>query len=157
MKISLAWLRDYVDTSGFTPRQIGEILSDRGLPIESIEPFGDDTVIDVEITSNRGDCLGHIGIARELAGAWGRPLIMPTVELPESDKEAGQFVDVKIEEPTLCGRYTARIIEGVKVGPSPDWVVRRLEAVGLRSVNNVVVDQLRDDGARAAAACVRLR
>jgi phenylalanyl-tRNA synthetase beta chain len=138
MKISLNWLRDYVDTSGYTPRQIGEVLSDRGLPIESIEQCGDDTVIDVEVTSNRGDCLGHLGMARELASAWGRPLIMPAVELPESDRDAGQFVDVKIDEPTLCGRYTARVIEGVKVGPSPEWVVRRLEAVGLRSVNNVV-------------------
>jgi phenylalanyl-tRNA synthetase beta chain len=138
MKISLNWLRDYVDTSGCTPQQIGEILSDRGLPIESIEAIGEDIVLHVEITSNRGDCLGHIGIARELASAWGRPLTMPTVELAESDKDAGQLVDVKIEEPTLCGRYTARVIQGVKVGPSPDWVVKRLEAVGLRSVNNVV-------------------
>ena len=139
MKISLNWLRDYVDISGYTPEQIGGILSDRGLPIESIETIGEDTVIDVEITSNRGDCLGHIGIARELACAWGRDLVLPTIEnMPELDKDAGQLVDVEIEEPTMCGRYTARIIEGVKVGPSPDWIVKRLEAVGLRSVNNVV-------------------
>jgi phenylalanyl-tRNA synthetase beta chain len=138
MKISLNWLRDYVDIAGYTPQQIGEVLSNRGLPIENIEVIGDDTVIDVEITSNRGDCLGHIGIARELASAWGRTVTMPVVELAESEKEAGQLVDVRIEDPTLCGRYTARVIEGVKVGPSPEWVVKRLEAVGLRSVNNVV-------------------
>jgi phenylalanyl-tRNA synthetase beta chain len=139
MKISLNWLRDYVDTTGYTPEQIGEILSDRGLPIESIQPSGEDTVIDVEITSNRGDCLGHVGIARELACAWGRALTIPTVEnVPQLDKDASQLVDVQIQEPALCGRYTARVIEGVKIGPSPEWIVRRLEAVGLRSVNNVV-------------------
>jgi phenylalanyl-tRNA synthetase beta chain len=139
MKISLNWLRDYIDTSGYTAQQIADTLSDRGLPIESIESSGDDTVIDVEITSNRGDCLGHIGIARELSAAWTRPLILPQIEnLSESERNAGQLVDVKIEEPILCGRYVARVIEGVKIGPSPDWVVKRLEAVGLRSVNNVV-------------------
>jgi len=139
MKISLNWLRDYVDTSGYTAQQIAETLSDRGLPIESVKPFEDDVVIDVEITSNRGDCLGHIGIARELAAALGRPLILPRVEnLSESDRDVSRLVDVKIEEPTLCGRYAARVIEGVKVGSSPGWVCRRLEAVGLRSVNNAV-------------------
>jgi len=138
MKISMKWLRDYIDISGYTAEQIGSTLSDRGLPIESITPFEDDTVIDVEITSNRGDCLSHIGIARELSAAWGRPLTLPQVEYAESDREASQLVDVKIAEPTLCGRYTARVIEGVKIGPSPEWVQKRLEAVGLRSVNNVV-------------------
>ncbi len=138
MKISMKWLRDYIDISGYTAEQIGSTLSDRGLPIESITPFEDDTVIDVEITSNRGDCLCHIGIARELSAAWGRPLTLPQVEYAESDREASQLVDVKIAEPALCGRYTARVIEGVKIGPSPEWVRKRLEAVGLRSVNNVV-------------------
>jgi phenylalanyl-tRNA synthetase beta chain len=137
MKISLNWLKDYIEAE-LAPEQIAGILSDLGFPCEGIEYLDDDIVIDVEVTSNRGDCLGYIGIARELAAATGRELKMPTIELDELEKDVSEFADVRIDEPDLCGRYTARIIEAVKVGPSPDWLVKRLEAVGLRSVNNVV-------------------
>jgi phenylalanyl-tRNA synthetase beta chain len=137
MKISLEWLSDYV-TIDRSAEQIAEILSDLGLPCEGIERHGDDAVIDVEVTSNRGDCLGYIGIARELAAATGCELKVPDAELVESAKEVAEFAAVQIDEPDLCGRYTARIVEGVKVAPSADWLRRRLEAVGLRSVNNVV-------------------
>ncbi len=137
MKISLNWLNDYIET-GLPAEQIAAILSDLGFPCEGIESHGDDTVLDVEVTSNRGDCLSHIGVARELAAATGKELKLPQVELDELDKNASECVQVEIVEPDLCGRYTARVIEGVKVGPSPDWMVKRLEAVGLRSVNNVV-------------------
>jgi phenylalanyl-tRNA synthetase beta chain len=137
MKISLNWLNDYIET-GLEPEKIAGILSDLGFPCEGIEYLDGDTVIDVEVTSNRGDCLGYIGIARELAAATGRKLKMPAVELDELERGVSEFADVQIDEPDLCGRYTARIIESVKVGPSPDWLIKRLEAVGLRSVNNVV-------------------
>ncbi|MHC4888686.1 MAG: phenylalanine--tRNA ligase subunit beta [Planctomycetota bacterium] len=137
MKISLNWLSDYIET-GLAPEQIAEILSDLGLACEGIEHLDDDAVIDVEVTSNRGDCLSHIGIARELAAATGKELKLPVVKLDESDKDVTEFAGVEIIEPDLCGRYTARIIEGVKVGPSPDWLRKRLDAIGLRSVNNVV-------------------
>ena len=76
--------------------------------------------------------------APEATAALDRPLRIPVVEIEESEKDTSDFVSVRIDEPHLCGRYTARVITGVKVGPSPDWMVRRLEAVGLRSVNNVV-------------------
>ena len=137
MKISLEWLREYV-AFDLSAEQIGDILSNRGFPIESIETVGDDTVLDVELTSNRGDCLGHIGIAREIASALGKSVTMPAVELSESEQDITSFINVQIQEPMQCGRYTARVITGVKVGPSPAWMRRRLEAVGLRSVNNVV-------------------
>ncbi len=137
MRVSLNWLRDYVDT-GLEAEQIAEILSNLGLPCEGIEHLDDDSVIDVEVTSNRGDCLSHIGIARELAAATGGELRLPQVHFQETDRPAGEFVQVEIREPDLCGRYTARIIEGVRIGPSPDWMRQRLEAVGMRSVNNVV-------------------
>lgn len=137
MKVSLNWLREYVQTD-LKAEQIAEILSDLGLPCEGIEHLADDAVIDVEVTSNRGDCLSHIGIARELAAATGAELRLPAVHLVEMDRPASEFVQVEIREPELCRRYTARVIEGVKIGPSPAWLVKRLEAVGLRSVNNVV-------------------
>ncbi|MHC4738904.1 MAG: phenylalanine--tRNA ligase subunit beta [Planctomycetota bacterium] len=137
MKISLNWLKDYIETVPGA-KEIADILSDLGFPCESIVPFDDDFVIDVEITSNRGDCLGYIGIARELAAATGKELKIPAVHLEESDKDVTAFTNVEIAEPDLCHRYTARIIEGVKIGPSPDWMKKRLEAIGMRSVNNVV-------------------
>ena len=137
MKISLDWLNDYIETS-LEAEQIAEILSDMGFPCEGIEKIGDDKVIDVEVTSNRGDCLGYIGVARELSVASGKKIKIPVIELDESEKEISELASVEILEPDLCGRYTARVIEGVKIGPSPDWLVKRLETVGLRSVNNVV-------------------
>ncbi|MDT8300601.1 MAG: phenylalanine--tRNA ligase subunit beta [Sedimentisphaerales bacterium] len=137
MKISLNWLSDYIET-GLNAEQIAEILSDLGFPCEGIEHLDDDAVIDVEVTSNRGDCLGYIGIARELAAATGKKLKISDIELDELDKDAADFVSVEIVAPDLCGRYTARIIDGVKVAPSPNWLRKRLEAIGVRSVNNVV-------------------
>ena len=137
MKILLSWLSDYVET-GLPAEKIAEILSDLGLPCEGIKSFDDDVVIDVEITSNRGDCLSYIGIARELAAATGGKLKMLAVKLDESAKDITKLAAVEIAEPDLCGRYTARIIEGVKVRPSPDWLKNRLKVIGLRSVNNVV-------------------
>jgi phenylalanyl-tRNA synthetase beta chain len=137
MKISLNWLRDYVET-GFDAEKTAETLSDLGFPCEGIEHLGDDAVIDVEITSNRGDCLGYIGIARELAVATGKKLKISDIQLDELDKHVAEFASVEIAEPELCVRYTARIIDGVRVARSPDWLKKRLEAVGMRSVNNVV-------------------
>jgi len=137
MKISLNWLCDYIEIE-HSAEEVAELLSDLGLPCEGIEYLDDDAVIDVEVTSNRGDCLSYIGIARELAAVTEKELKMPVVELEESDKDVAEFAGVEIAEPDLCGRYTARIIEEVKVGPSPDWLIKRLEAAGLRSVNNVV-------------------
>ena len=137
MKVSLEWLREYVDIPE-SAEQIVEMLANVGLPCEGIEQVGADTVIDVEVTSNRPDCLCHIGIAREIAAGTRRELRLPDVRLDESDRIADALASVRIDSPDLCGRYTARVIEGLKVGPTPDWMRRRLEAVGQRSVNNVV-------------------
>jgi phenylalanyl-tRNA synthetase beta chain len=137
MKISLNWLRDYVETD-LPAEPMAGILSDLGLPCEGIEHLADDAVIDVEVTSNRGDCLSHIGVARELAAATGKELRLPEIRYEETERPAAEFVQVEIQEPELCKRYTARVIEGVRVGPTPEWMVKRLEAVGMRSVNNVV-------------------
>ena len=137
MKISLDWLSEYVEIDR-PADEIAQILSDLGFPTEGIEYPDEDTVIDLEITSNRGDCLSHIGIARELAAATGKELKLPEIKMPASKKDVSELADVEIAENDLCGRYTARVISGVKVGPSPEWMKKRLEAVGVRSVNNVV-------------------
>lgn len=118
------------------------ILKDRpeiGTPINDV--FTDsDTVFEIELTANRGDCLSHIGIARELAARFGKELKYP--ELKYSPKyveipDGGFLNEVKLETPN-CPLYTAVSIKGVKIGKSPDWMRRELEAVGLRSINNVV-------------------
>ena len=133
----MGWLKDYVDIN-CSAAELGDILSDRGFPIEGIEEVAGDTVLDLEVTSNRGDCLSFVGVAREVASAFNKELKLPKFNLEESDKPVSDFANVSIEVPDECHRYTVRIIEGVKVGPSPEWMVKRLEAIGVRSVNNVV-------------------
>ncbi|MCB1212637.1 MAG: phenylalanine--tRNA ligase subunit beta, partial [Verrucomicrobiales bacterium] len=83
-------------------------------------------------------CLGHIGVAREVSVLWSHPLQIPDLQLNESARPAAESVSVVIEAPELCPQYSARIIRGIKVGPSPDWMVKRLQAVGINPVNNVV-------------------
>ena len=137
MKISFDWLSDYVELNE-SAEELAHILSELGFPTEGIEQVGDDSVIDIEVTSNRGDCLGLIGIAREVAASTGRELKLPGVEFETISKDIKQLLSVDIAEPQLCGRYTGRVIEGVEISQTPDWMAKRLEVLGLRTVNNVV-------------------
>jgi phenylalanyl-tRNA synthetase beta chain len=98
-----------------------------------------DTVFDLFITSNRPDCQSHIGVAREIAAFTGKKVKYPKIELKESSSSVTQdLVKIDIKYPQGCPRYAARVIQGVKIAPSPDWLKQRLEAIGLRSINNVV-------------------
>lgn len=97
-----------------------------------------DTILDIELTPNRADCLSHLGVAREIAAISGAALRFPSFDTPEEGDDTGSITSVSIEDPERCPRYAARIIRGVKVGPSPDWLVARLEKVGVRPINNVV-------------------
>jgi phenylalanyl-tRNA synthetase beta chain len=99
---------------------------------------GSDVVFDLEITSNRPDWNSVIGIAREIAAVAGTSLKIPEIKIQESGVKVQDFVSVKVEDAALCPRYTARVIKGVKVGPSPDWLRQALEKTGVRSINNVV-------------------
>ncbi len=137
MKVSVEWLKDYIDIDA-SAVEIAGVLSDLGFPTEEMLEAGGDRVIDIEVTSNRGDCLSHIGVARELGAHYGVEVKLPDISYDQIEAEAGDFVKVEIESPELCPRYTGMYIEGVKVGASPEWLVRPLEAVGIRSVNNVV-------------------
>lgn len=137
MKISMEWLTDFLPGS-IDAASAAEALTHGGLPVEVIEKHGDDTVIDVEVTSNRGDCLSHLGIARELAALGNRPFGMIEPVALEGQTQISGAASVSIENAQLCPHYTARVIRGVKIGPSPAWLRRRLEAVGLRPINNVV-------------------
>ncbi|HBA83441.1 MAG TPA: phenylalanine--tRNA ligase subunit beta [Verrucomicrobia bacterium] len=97
-----------------------------------------ETVLDLEITPNRPDCLSIIGLAREVAAMYGTTLKIPALALAEFGRPAGELTRVEVQDADGCPRYTARIMTGVKIGPSPDWMKRRLEAAGIRAINNVV-------------------
>ena len=137
MKISLEWLHQYLPDP-LDAQAAGEALTHGGLPVEVFEKHGEDDVIDVEVTSNRGDCLSHVGVARELAALLDRPFNDVQPAAREFAAPASAAARVRIDAADLCPHYTARILRNVKIGPSPAWMVRRLEAVGLRSINNVV-------------------
>jgi len=98
----------------------------------------DDHVLEIEITPNRPDCLSVLGVARELAALTGAKLRAPAIKLREGRERAADLARVRVEAPDLCPRYTVRVIDGVRVGPSPAWMQSRLRAVGLRPISNVV-------------------
>ena len=138
MNVSYNWLKDYVET-GLGYVDAARRLTDIGLNVDSIEDLADgDGRLEVEVTSNRPDCLGHIGVARELAAAIDATVRLPETAFEESDEKAGDLVAVEVADLDLCPLYTARVVRGVTVRPSPEWLVRRLEAVGVRPVNNIV-------------------
>jgi len=137
MKFSREWLNDYVDLSDLSDDHLGVRLTEIGHAVESTEQHGDDTVFDLEITTNRVDAMSHIGMARELAAALGRST---------KERSASAFAGttasapptIRIEAPEMCSRYTALAIRNIAVKPSSPLVARRLEEVGLRPINNIV-------------------
>jgi phenylalanyl-tRNA synthetase beta chain len=137
MNVSYLWLKELVPTD-LGIQEVAQTLTRVGLNVDNITDLdGGDACLLVEVTSNRPDCLGHIGVARELAAALGVPMKMPDLALAESAEAAESLTRVEIAELDLCPLYTARVIRGVKVGPSPAWLTRRLEAIGIRPVNNI--------------------
>src|SRR5438876_2477718 len=138
MKIVYNWLKDFLDLTA-TPQDLASRLALSGTNIASVEaqPLGG--VIDAEVTSNRPDCLGVYGIAREVGAIFKlpvKPLLARPVE--SSAAKTSDAVSVNIQAPKLCGRFTARVIRNVKIQPSPAWLRERLEAAGVASISNVV-------------------
>ncbi len=136
MRISLNWLKEFVPTPENASR-LGEKLSLAGLAVDAIEENGNDIILDLDITTNRGDCLSHLGVAREVATLYGKEVSLPSLEVAEIDRAAEAAFSISITDEDLCKRYCGRYIEGVTIGKSPDWLVQRIEALGIRSVNNV--------------------
>lgn len=137
MNISYNWLKDLIDIE-LSPEATAEQLTRVGLAVEGVLPHGDDSVFDIDLTSNRPDCLSHLGVARELGVITAAPLTVraaTAVLVPLPAVLAAEIVSN--QAPDLCQRFTARIIRGVKIGPSPQWLINRLEAIGERSINNV--------------------
>src|SRR5436853_2786951 len=136
MKISYNWLSELV-TLTLKPQELAERLTMAGLAVESIERHGDDHLLDIDLTLNRPDALSHLGVAREAAIICGTALKPQVAKLTESDEAAESVAAIETHDPQLCPRYAARVVRGVKVGPSPKWLIDRLEALGQRSVNNI--------------------
>ena len=137
MKLLYNWLKESVDATA-SPADLRARLSLSGTAIDSVEESAAGPVLDAEITANRPDCLGHYGMAREVAAIYRLALKPVNPQLKESAEKISSATRVEIECPELCGRFTARVLRGVKVQPSPDWLRQRLEAIGQNSINNVV-------------------
>lgn len=137
MEFSLEWLADYVDVPA-DRADLARRLTAAGLAVENRigKPGGED-VFDIEVTTNRPDCMNHFGLAREISVLYGLPLRRPAADFagPAETEDAAKVV---IDDFEGCPRYAARVVRGVQVGPSPEWLRRRLEAIGLRPINNVV-------------------
>jgi phenylalanyl-tRNA synthetase beta chain len=136
MLISYHWLRELTKTK-LTPQELRERLTMVSLAIDAVETHGDDSVLDVEVASNRPDCLSHVGIAREVAVIEKGSVEFPASKPLKTEGKSAELTSVEIKDPDLCPRYAARLVRGVKIGPSPDWLVERLETIGQRPINNV--------------------
>lgn len=136
MKISYNWLKDLADTD-LSPQESAKKLTDSGSAVEGIEEKDGDFILDLDLTSNRGDCLSHLGIARELAAVTDSELKIQNSKLKDQVPKTVNQNSVIIEDADLCHRFTGRIIRNVKIADSPEWLKKRLEAVGERSINNV--------------------
>ena len=137
MKIVYNWLKEFVDATA-PAAELRSRLSLAGIAVDSVEESAAGPVLDAEITANRPDCLGHFGMAREVAAIYRLPVKALQPRLKEAAIQASDATRVEIDAPELCGRYTARILRGVKIQPSPDWLRQRLQAIGQNPINNVV-------------------
>ncbi|VAX42691.1 Phenylalanyl-tRNA synthetase beta chain, partial [hydrothermal vent metagenome] len=140
MNCFIPWLNRYLSPGDVTPEEADRLLTAAGFPIEDETALDSGAVVlDVEITSNRGDCLSHLGLAREVAAGSGRRLVAPEwADPPRTAGPIAKALTLRNETPEVCPRFTAQVLKGVKVGPSPAWLVELLEAIGQRPINNVV-------------------
>src|SRR3989338_1039553 len=139
MRVSFNWLKDFMETK-IEANKAQSFLTMAGLEITSVADIDGDHVMEIEITPNRPDCLSVLGIARELSAASGIAIKLPESVRKNFMKKGSARGNVKIEilDKHACSRYVGCIMKNVKVGPSPKWLVQRLNAMGVRSVNNIV-------------------
>jgi phenylalanyl-tRNA synthetase beta chain len=137
MKVSLNWLKDFVDIK-VNPKALAQKLTMAGLEVGSVEKYQDDFVLEMEITANRPDCLSILGIAQEVAAITGNKLQTTNYKLQTTKKRFLKTNFITIQNTKDCAFYRGCLIRGVEVKASPDWLGKRLEAVGVRPVNNIV-------------------
>ena len=143
MKVTLNWLKEFVEIES-TPQELAHALTMAGLEVEALTPLPEpesgreDWLLEVGVTPNRGDCLSVAGIAREVAALTGGALKNAPLGPPAKNGGGDRRVAIAIEDPRLCARYSAQIIDDIKVAPSPLWLQHRIESCGIRAINNVV-------------------
>src|SRR3990167_2004583 len=137
MKISCNWLKDYI-CFYLSPQELADKLTNAGLVVADIKSVEEDFCLEVEVTSNRPDCLGIIGIAREVAAVTGGILRYPETNYICESINVSKFINIVVDDSILCPRYTARVIRNVNIKQSPEWMQKRLRCLGLRPVNNIV-------------------
>lgn len=137
MRISANWLKDYLPFNMSTSELIDR-LNNIGLLVDDWEESGGDVTLELETYANRPDTLGHLGVARELGAGLGLSLRPKEWPLVEAEEKTSECVGIQVSDETLCPRYCGVVVKGVKVGPSPSWLRKRIESIGLRPVNNVV-------------------
>src|SRR5579862_3525469 len=135
MKALYDWLKEFAELT-LPPEELRARLSLAGIAVEGLAQTAAGPLLDIDLTINRPDCLGHYGIAREAATLERKHVRPVEVKLNEATDTTAKAARVEIECPELCGRYTARVLRGVKVGPSPARLRQRLEALGQDSINN---------------------
>jgi len=140
MLFSYEWLQSFFNKKLPAPRELGELILAHGFEVEKIDASGKDWILDINILSNRPDCLSHLGMAREIGAFLGiKPNFIKFKAAKKSNQAAARsIVAVEVRYPQACPRYAAMAVAGIKIKPSPPWMVRRLEACGLRAINNVV-------------------
>jgi phenylalanyl-tRNA synthetase beta chain len=136
MNISYNWLRELTGV-GLEPRVLADRLTMLGLAVDGVHERGDDFLIEIDLTSNRPDCLSHLGVAREVLVDEGGRLRLADAGPSKIDGRAEDFTAVEIADASLCPRYAGRVVRSVRIAPSPDWLVHRLEVIGQRAINNV--------------------
>src|ERR1044072_1154045 len=116
MDISYKWLRELTGVE-VPPRELTERLTLAGLAVDAVKEEGDDYVLEFDLTSNRPDCLSHLGVAREAAAVGGGSVRLPDTAAKSTGGKAEEFTSVSIEDEDLCPRYAARVVRGVKIAP----------------------------------------
>lgn len=137
MGVSTNWLKKYVDYT-WSAEELAHALTMAGIAIEGVDDVDGDKILDLDLTPNRGDCLGLINLAREVAALTGTRVILPEIKIRESADDINSYIRVKIKDPDLCRRYAARVVKNVKIAPSPEWMQEALIHSGIRPINNVV-------------------
>jgi phenylalanyl-tRNA synthetase beta chain len=136
MRVLVSWLKEFVDVA-VEPSRLAADLTLVGLAVDAVEAHGSDAILDLDVTTNRVDCMNVYGVAREVSVLYHLPLRPPDLTFSEQGPPASGVLTVVVEAPDLCPRFCARVFD-VRMGEAPAWIRDRLEAVGMRSINNVV-------------------
>jgi phenylalanyl-tRNA synthetase beta chain len=135
MRVPFGWVKEFVPVTA-SAEEVAHRLTMVGLEVEALEPDGDEMIFEVNVTPNRPDCLSIAGIARELSAIYGSEIKIPEHTIISGPGELD--INVDILDTALCRRYAGRVVRSLTIGPSPEWMKKRLEQCGIRSINNVV-------------------